>query len=72
MHPLLKLFDEQLHGDIYSLEVYYSSIVDWSIQIGFKLSDEVIVHVQHCDIDYAFAKAETEFKDWLLENKGGY
>lgn len=76
MESFLRFFDQQRDNNGYALTVYYSSIVDWTIQIGFKTNHvrhgENIVYVQHCDIDYAFAKAETDFKDWLTENQGGY
>lgn len=59
------------------LEIYYSKIMDWCITIYKKGcvkngEDLQIVSVQSCDVEYAFAKAQVELKDWLMENDGGY
>lgn len=58
------------------LEVYHTSINDWSIAIGYKSthpkSGETIVKVHSVDFEYAFAKAQVELKDWLSEHNGGY
>lgn len=55
----------------FALEIYYSRIVDWCVNI-FLADKTSIVRVEHCDINYALAKAHVELKDWLLENRGGY
>ena len=56
------------------LEIAYSSVVDWNISVHLIAENEkkCVVNVQHCDMEYAFAKAHTELKEWLLENEGGY
>lgn len=76
MESFLKFYDGVNFKNGFALEIYHSSIVDWSICIGYKATNpkhgEYIVKVQHCDMELAFAKAQVEFKEWLLENKGGY
>jgi len=59
------------------LEIYYSKIMDWCITIykkccGKNGEDLQIVSVQSCDVEYAFAKAQVELKNWLMKNDGGY
>lgn len=50
--------------------------MDWCLTIGYKTTHPHhgvdIVKVQHCDVELVFAKAHVEFKEWLLNNKGGY
>lgn len=59
-----------------NISVYYSSITDWCITIGFKATNlrcgEKVVNVEDCDLSLAFAKTEVELKEWLLKEKGGY
>ena len=60
------------------LEIYHSGVMDWCVRIyeqdgiGSGSKENVIVDVQHCDPLYAFAKAESTLKEWLLENNDGY
>lgn len=60
----------------FNLEIYHSSITDWCITVGYKLTNpkhgEEIVKIQESDYEYALAKAQIALKDWLLENDGGY
>lgn len=59
----------------FCLEIYNSSIIDWHIRVGYKVTvgnNDTVIEVQHCDMEYAFAKAHVELKEWLSENKGGY
>ena len=76
MHDFLKFYDSIQHGKGWALQIYHSSIVDWSISLGYKLTHpkhgEEIFSVQHCDMKLAFAKAQVALKEWLLENEGGY
>jgi hypothetical protein len=76
MEDFLRFFNGYCKKEFYELNVHYTSISDWIIEIGFKCTHprhgEIIVHVQHCDMEYAFAKAQVNFKEWLLENEGGY
>jgi hypothetical protein len=73
-------FLDWFHGIAYkyglNIEIYYSSIVDWNIKIGYKSTSvhhgEIILDIQHCDVNYVFAKAQVLLKEWLMENKGGY
>lgn len=75
MVEFLRFYDESNEG-AWSLEIYHSSIMDWCITIGYKTTHhkhgEVIINVQGCDMDLVFAKAQVNFKEWLLENQGGY
>lgn len=76
MESFLKWFDEIADNYGFAMDIRYSSVVDWSITIGYKYThqnkDDIVVQVQDCDIDLAFAKAQVQLKEWLLENKDGY
>jgi|688.fasta_scaffold506724_2 hypothetical protein len=76
MNEFLVFFNEKRRIYGWSLEIYYSSIMDWCITIGYKTTHpkhgDTILHVQSCDMEYVFAKAQVELKEWLLENEGGY
>lgn len=58
-------------------ELYYSSIMDFHMKLYLKEynednSDLVIFEEQNCDLDYLVSKCKVAYKDWLIENKGGY
>jgi hypothetical protein len=77
MNEFIKFFDEKRQYYPMHLEIYYSKIMDWCIRVykkgcGENGSDLKILYVQHCDVELAFAKAQVELKEWLLENEGGY
>lgn len=66
------------------LEIYYSKIMDWCIDIrkydcvsDFPDSahigrDVIMCKVSDTDMELAFAKAYVAVKEWLRENMGGY
>lgn len=77
MSDFLKFFAEKVKDYPMHLEIYYSKVMDWCIDIykkdiwtGEKLAE--MVNVQNCDMELAFAKAQVELKEWLMENEGGY
>lgn len=76
VEEFLRFYNSKSYDRGWKLEVYHSSIMDWCITVGYKTTHskhgEKIIHVQHCDIDYAFAKAQVEIKEWLSDNEGGY
>lgn len=76
MEVFLKLFDSIAYENGFELNIHYSSISDWGIEVGFKITNarhgERVLSVQNSDIDMAFAEAQIELKKWMLENKGGY
>lgn len=58
-------------------ELYYSRIADFRMTLylrGFNNdgTDLVIFDEQNCDLDYLISKCKVVYKDWLLENNGGY
>ena len=58
-------------------ELYYSKVMDFCMKLymkGYNLdgSDLVIFNEQNCDLDYLISKCKVVYKDWLLENEGGY
>lgn len=58
-------------------ELYYSSVVDFCMKLYLKGynsddSDLVIFDEQDSDLDYLTSKCKVTYKDWLLENEGGY
>lgn len=74
MDDFLRFFDGVSDKRSLRLEITYSSIVDWCITVQRYVDNrwKNIVDVQHCDMEYAFAKAQVELKEWFLENEGGY
>lgn len=76
MEVFLKFYNEINFKNGFALNIYHSSIVDWSITVGYKAShpkkDEAIIVIRESDMELAFAKAQVELKQWLLENKDGY
>ena len=77
MESFLKFFDEKKDTYAMHLEVYYSKTMDWCISIYRKGcaedgSDLYICDIQHPDMEYVFAKAHVELKDFLMEHEGGY
>lgn len=77
MTDFLKFFDEKRVYYPMHLEIYYSKTCDWCIEIykkgcGDNGEDLIITRVQNCDMEFAFAKAHVELKEWFSENEGGY
>lgn len=77
MDDFLHFFDKKVHGYPMHLEIYYSKIMDWCINIykkgcGENGKDLEIVGVQDGDMQLCFAKAHVALKEWLSENEGGY
>lgn len=74
MNEFLKLFDEQCKKYPLLLEITHSS--NWVIHIEFiphdKNMHETIITIREDNLHLCFAKAHVEFKEWLLENEGGY
>lgn len=59
------------------LEIYFSKTMNWCICIyrqfcGESGEDLTLVDVTSCDMEFAFAKAQVQLKNWFLENEGGY
>ena len=75
MQEFIRFYNEKNRGD-WTLEIYHSSIMDWCITIKFKITNskfgDTIIDVQSSDMELAFAQAQVNFKEWLLENHGGY
>lgn len=77
MSDFLKFFDDKTHNYPMHLEIYYSKIMDWCINIykkgcGENGEDLRICDVQSCDMELCFAKAHVALKEWLSEHEGGY
>lgn len=76
MSDFLKFYNSIKSNHSFALEIYHSSIMDWCITIGYKVTSikhgETIIHVQSCDMELVFAMAQVELKNWLSENEGGY
>jgi hypothetical protein len=58
-------------------ELYYSSVMDFCMKLYLKKydsdnSDLVIFEERHWDLDYLISKCKVAYKDWLMENNGGY
>lgn len=74
MNEFLHFIDELRECRKVWLDIGYSSVVDWCVIVHLIVENQkkCAVNVQHCDMEYAFAKAHAELKEWLLENEGGY
>ena len=77
MGDFLKFFDTVIGREPMHLNISYSKITDYTVQIWKKEcaengGDIVICDVQHCDLSYCLAKAEVMLKDWLTDERGGY
>lgn len=73
MNEFIKFFDEKVHDYPMHLEIYYSKIMDWTIRVYKKMDKDIeIVNIQDCDVELAFAKAQVQLKEWLVDNEGGY
>lgn len=58
-------------------ELGYSSVTDFIAKLYLRGYDEdgsdlVIFKEQNSDLDYLICKCKVAYKDWLLENNGGY
>lgn len=75
MKEFVRFYKKKNRGD-WTLDIYHSSIMDWCITVGYKTTNEkngqIIINIQDCDVDLAFAKAQVALKEWLLEHQGGY
>ena len=77
MNEFLRFFDEKTEYFPMHMQIYYSSIQDWCISIWTGRNNachdkKLIVDVQSCDMEYAFAKAQVKLKDYLSDHEGGY
>lgn len=85
MDDFLRFFNEKAQNFPMHLEIYYSKIMDWCIDITKKGcasdypeaqkingSDVLIVSEQNCDMELCFAQAHVALKTWLSEFEGGY
>ena len=73
MNEFIKFFKQTVQDYPMHLEIYYSKIMDWTIRVWKKMDKDIeIVNIQDCDVELAFAKAQVQLKEWLLENEGGY
>lgn len=85
MNEFFKFFDKKVHDFPMHLEIYYSKIMDWCIDITkngcasdypdaehVNGTDVLIVSEQDGDMELCFAKAYVALKEWLSEFEGGY
>lgn len=77
MSDFLRFFDDKAQSYPMHLEISYSKMMDWCINIykkgcGENGEDLRICNVQDCDMELCFAKAHLELKEWLFNNTGGY
>lgn len=77
MDEFLRFFNRKAQSYSMHLEIYYSKITDWNIDIYKKGCGENgenlrICNVQDCDMELCFARAHVALKEWFCENEGGY
>ena len=60
----------------FNLSIYNSSIMDWVIEVGYKTahkkSGKIVVYVQTCDMELAFAEAQVKLKEYMSKEYEGY
>lgn len=70
---LLKCYDTWSCELNLGINIGHNNVSDLVIEITAKGNrDKPIVLTQSCDFNLAMAKAEVEFKEWLIKNNGGY
>ncbi|MBR4719763.1 MAG: hypothetical protein IKP31_05920 [Lachnospiraceae bacterium] len=84
MDDFLRFFNEKRYHFPMHMEIYYSKIMDWCIDIYKKGcaadypdaehdgDDVVIVKVQDLDMELCFARAHVALKEWLMKYEKGY
>ena len=84
MNDFLKFMDELRRRFPFHMEIYYSGIMDWCIDVIKKGcakdypksprsgDDAVICSVSDIDMELCFAKAHVAVKEWLRKYEGGY
>lgn len=80
IEKLLDIIKDHANTIGLNINIYYSSITDTSIEIGFKATraqhaekyGNPFISIQEADRDRAFARAYVELTDWLIENYEGY
>lgn len=84
MGELLRYVDGLRERFPIHVEVYYSKITDWVIQIYKKGcaedypgtdragDDAIMAYASSRDMEYCAAKAHVQLKDWLDNYAGGY
>lgn len=77
MNEFLHFFDENAKSVPMHFELYYSKTIDWLLQIwrkgtGPEGKDELICRCQDVDLDFVFAIAQIELKQWFRDHMGGY
>ena len=73
----MKELEELLTQRRCHFELYYSRIMDFCMKlyiVGYNddNSDLIIFEEQSHDLDYLICKCKVAYKDWLIENEGGY
>lgn len=77
MDDFLRFFDKKVQSYSMHLEIYYSKITNWCINIykkgcGENGEDSKICNVQDCDMELCFARAYVALKEWFCKNEDGY
>ena len=76
MNGFFEIFERHAYRLGWNLNIYYSSITDWHLTVGYKCTHskhgEEILCVQDSDREFVFAKAQVLLKEWMIENHEGY
>lgn len=84
MNDFMKFIDDLVHRFPVHLNIYYSKTMDWCITVykkgcaedypGSRHEDNnaILCEVQSSDMELAFARAQVEVKEWLIEHNDGY
>lgn len=84
MNDFLKFMDGLKDRFPFHLEIYFSKVMDWFIEVRKQGcareypnsqnsgDDAIMCSEQDIDMELCFAKAHVAVKKWLRENNGGY
>ena len=72
-HGLIKVYESWSNELNLGINIGHNRVSDWIVEITAKGDrDKPIVLTQSSDLSLAMAQAEVDFKNWMLENNGGY
>ena len=74
MEKLLEVFNEYKFKYNLAIDIGYTKVSDWFIEIkqGNHAEYKQLFWEEDCDLNTCIAKAYLFLTEWLIENNGGY
>lgn len=74
MNRLLELFNNWKHEYKLEIEIGYTPVLDWYIEIKqWNHGKYIVLFMENnCDLDKCIAKTYLFLTDWLIEHNDGY